>query len=112
MYDTATHVKMVKKRIRQMRRRRETRRITALYAACTLLSAALVGAADTFAGPKQAALSGMYGSMLLHEGAGGYVLVGVLTFSAAVVLTVVCIRFRGKDRRRNEEQAEKGGDER
>lgn len=112
MYDTATHVKMVKKRIRQMRRRRETRRITALYAACTLLSAALVGAVDTFAGPKQAALSGMYGSMLLHEGAGGYVLVGVLAFSAAVVLTVVCIRFRGKDRRRNEEQAEKGGDER
>ena len=81
MYDTATHVKMVKKRIRQMRRRRETRKITALYAACTLLSAALVGAADTFAGPKQAALSGIYGSMLLHEGAGGYVLVGVLRFT-------------------------------
>ena len=36
----------------------------------------------------------MYGTILLHEGAGGYVLVAVISFTVAVVITVLCIKFR------------------
>ena len=38
--------------------------------------------------------AGMYGAILLHEGVGGYVLEAVISFTAAVVLTVLYIKFR------------------
>ena len=37
--------------------------------------------------------------ILLHEGAGGYVLVGVISFSTAVMITVLCIRLREREHR-------------
>ncbi len=37
---------------------------------------------------------GFTGSSLLDSAVGGYVLVGVASFSAAVILTVICIRYR------------------
>ena len=36
------------------------------------------------------------GWILLHEGVGGYVLEAVVSFTAAVVLTVLYIKFRKK----------------
>ena len=38
----------------------------------------------------------MYGTTLLFEGAGGYVLVGVLAFAAAVLITVWGMNSRHK----------------
>ena len=38
----------------------------------------------------------MYGTILVHEGAGGYVLVAVISFTVAVVITALCIKFRKK----------------
>ena len=35
--------------------------------------------------------------MLLREDAGGYVLVGVVCFAAAVVITALCIRLRNRE---------------
>lgn len=119
MRDTATHVKMVRERIRQRKRAKEKHRIFGLSAVCVLLSAVLAGMTGTLAGGKQTVLTGLYGSILLHEDAGGYVLVGVLAFSAAAVLTVFCIRFRETSRYSGEKQTEteaektgrEGGDE-
>ena len=99
MYDTAAHVEMVKQRIRQRQYRRAKNQIFALSAICVLLSAVLIGGTAALAGIEQAALPGPYGSMLLREGAGGYVLVGVLAFSAAVVFTAVWTRFRKKSKK-------------
>ena len=50
---------------------------------------------------------GGFGAMLLREDAGGYVLVGVAAFAAAVVLTVVCMRLheREKQKQKHEEDA-------
>ena len=42
--------------------------------------------------------TGEVGSSLLFEGAGGYVLVAVVSFMAAVVITVVCIRRNYRDK--------------
>ena len=106
MYDTATRVEMVKKRIRQRQREKEKRRIFDLSAICVLLSAALVGLMKTLSGTEQIALPGLYGSILLHEDAGGYVLVGVISFTAAVVITVLCIKYR-KWNKTNDSKEEK-----
>ena len=38
----------------------------------------------------------MYGTILLHEDAGGYVLVAVISFTVAVVITALCIKFQKK----------------
>lgn len=97
MYDTATHVEMVKKRIRQRQREMEKNRIFGLSAICTLLSAALIGA-GTFSKTEQINIPGLYGSILLHEGMGGYGLVGLISFTVAVTITVLCIKYRRRKR--------------
>jgi len=74
---------------------------------CMLLFAALMQTADRVVGQGQTAAWGGFGAMLLHEDAGGYVLVGVAAFAAAVVLTVVCMRLheREKQKQKHEEDA-------
>lgn len=108
MYDTATHVSMVKARIRQKRRARERRGIIGLSALCAAVLLVLTGATGILSGIRPAARPGLSGSMLLLEHAGGYVLVGVISFTAAVVLTVLCIHIRERRKRREET---KGGEE-
>ena len=40
--------------------------------------------------------------MLLRQDAGGYVLVAVVSFAAAVVITALCFRLRSKENRRKD----------
>ena len=94
MYDTARRVAFVKQRVRENTRRRQRCGIYGLSAACMLLFAVLMQAADAFAVQGQTAAWGSFGAMLLREDAGGYVLVGVAAFAAAVVLTVVSLGTR------------------
>ena len=107
MYDTARRVELVKRQIRKNTRRRQKRGIGRLSAICMLLFAALMQTADSVVGQGQTAAWGGFGAMLLHEDAGGYVLVGVAAFTAAVVLTVVCMRLheREKQKQKHEEDA-------
>ena len=106
MYDTTRRVELVKRQIRKNTRRRQKRGIGRLSAVCMLLFAALMQTADRVVGQGQTAAWG-FGAMLLREDAGGYVLVGVAAFAAAVVLTVVCMRLheREKQKRKHEEDA-------
>ena len=97
MYDTARRVALVRQRVRENTRRRQRREAISLSAACMLLCAALTQAADAFAVQGQTAAWGSFGAMLLREDAGGYVLVGVAAFAAAVVLTIVCVRLRERE---------------
>ena len=99
MYDTEKRVELVKKRVHEKYRRKKRRVICRLSALCTALSAFLVGTVHTAAGQTQITAQGMYGSILLHEDAGGYVLVGVISFSTAVMITVLCIRLREREHR-------------
>ena len=68
-----------------------------------LLCAALMQTAGTVVGPGQPGAWGVFGAMLLREDAGGYVLVAVVSFAAAVAITVLCFRLR------NRENQKKGG---
>ena len=107
MYDTARRVALVKQRVRENTRRRQRHEAISLSAACMLLFAVLMQAADALIAPGQTAAWGSFGAMLLREDAGGYVLVGVAAFAAAVVLTVVCMRLheREKQKQKHEEDA-------
>ena len=103
MYDTAKRVALVKQRVRENTRRRQWRGIYGLSAACMLLFAVMMQAADVFAVQGQTAAWGVFGAMLLREDAGGYVLVAVVSFAAAAAITALCFRLR------NRENQKKGG---
>ena len=97
MYDTARRVALVKQRVRENTRRRQRREAISLSAACMLLFAVLTQAAGTVVGPGQTAAWGVFGAMLLREDAGGYVLVAVVSFAAAAVITALCFRLRTRE---------------
>ena len=102
MYDTARRVALVKQRVRENTRRRQRRGIYGLSAACMLLFAVLTQAAGTVVGPGQPEAWGVFGAMLLREDAGGYVLVAVVSFAAAVVITVLCFRLRKRENQKKD----------
>ena len=99
MYDTARRVALVKQRVRENTRRRQRREVGGLPAVCLLLLAALMQTAGTVVAPGQTAAWGVFGAMLLREDAGGYVLVGVVSFTAAAVITTLCFRLPRPDDR-------------
>lgn len=115
MYDTARRVELVKRQIRKNTRRRQKRGIGRLSAVCMLLFAALLQTADRVIGQGQTDAGGGFGAMLLREDAGGYVLVGVVSFAAAAAITALCFRLRirenqkkdGTDKPDPQEQEEK-----
>ena len=72
MYDTARRVALVKQRVRENTRRRQRCGIYGLSAACMLLFAVLMQAADA------------------------------LIAAAAVVITVLCFRLRNRENRRKD----------
>lgn len=101
MRDTAMRIRLVKERVHRAERRRAKRQIGALSAVCAAFSVMLAVClrALTVGVPYQVA--GLCGAVLLHQDAGGYVLVGVLSFAAAAALTLVCIHLREASQRRN-----------
>ena len=102
MYDTARRVALVKQRVRENTRRRQRRGIYGLSAACVLLCVVLMQTAGTVVGPGQTAAWGVFGAMLLREDAGGYVLVAVVSFAAAAVITALCFRLKSKENQRKD----------
>ena len=102
MYDTARRVALVKQRVRENTRRRQRREAISLSAVCMLLCATLMQTAGTVVGPGQTAAWGAFGAMLLREDAGGYVLVAVVSFAAAVVITALCIRLRNRENQKKD----------
>ena len=102
MYDTARRVALVKQRVRENTRRRQRREIGGLSAVCLLLFAALMQTAGTVIAPGQPEAWGVFGAMLLREDAGGYVLVAVVSFAAAVVITALCFQLRKRENQKKD----------
>ena len=102
MYDTARRVALVKQRVRENTRRRQRREAISLSVACMLLCAVLTQATGMVVGPGQTAAQGIFGAMLLREDAGGYVLVAVVSFATAVVVTVFCTRLRKNNKQQEQ----------
>ena len=102
MYNTAKRVALVKQRVREKTRRRQRRGIYGLSAECMLLCAALTQAAGTVVGRGQPEAWGSFGAMLLLEDAGGYVLVAVVSFAAAAVITALCFRLKNRENQKKD----------
>ena len=102
MYDTTRRVALVKQRVRKNTHRRQRREAISLLAACMLLCVVLTQAVGTVVGPGQPEAWGVFGAMLLREDAGGYVLVGVVSFAAAATITALCFRLRNRENRRKD----------
>ena len=102
-------VSSLHKRIKTMRRMQERRKTSIIGALNIGLTACLLfllfgeGTAQ-FGSPE-----GMYsGSSLLFEGAGGYVLVAVIAFTAAVITTVLCMRYQIKNKETQDKDSQRG----
>ena len=94
MYDTQKRVALAKERIAESRRRQARRSIRSLSALCALLFLSLLGTVGTVQSqPMDAA--GMYGAdpCCMRVWA-DMCLEAVISFTAAVVLTALYIKFR------------------
>lgn len=91
----AERIKAVHSKAVEIRRQTERRIISGLSACSLCLLAVIVRVMSGLNGLHESLQSdGFTGSSLLGSGAGGYVLVGVVSFAAAVIITVVCIKYR------------------
>lgn len=106
MRGTDERMALAAARAKALDRQRERRRTAGLSALSGGLLAALLVTMGELSGPGHHPLTGeLTGASLLAESAGGYVLVAVLSFAAAVVVTTLCFRFRRRhDERWNEER--------
>ncbi|MDD2491239.1 MAG: hypothetical protein PHV12_03485 [Bacteroidales bacterium] len=95
MHDTTERIRRVKLRVEELRCREEKRLIGSLFSLCVIL----VGIIGNMAGGGQRIATGLYGSMLMYENVGSHVLVGVISFSAAIGITVMCIRNKEKNKK-------------
>lgn len=106
MYDTEMRVAMVEQRLDVLHRKREKRLTGALSMLCLMLTVSLTAAIGALGGRGKGGVTGLYGATMLFEDAGGYVLVGVIAFIAAVSITVLCIRYREKGKKICDKQEE------
>ncbi len=96
MHDTTERMRRVKLRAEELRCKEAKRLISSLIGLCVILSTFLVGVIGNMAGEGQCIVTGFYGSMLMYDNIGSHVLVGVISFSVAVAITVICIRRKEK----------------
>lgn len=105
MYDTAERVRQVQLRAGELHRKRENRFLSGLTFLCTMLAFTLIETISVITDSRAGdTVSGLYGTMLLYDDAGSYVLTAVLAFTIGVVITVLCIRHKGKEKFKGEQQ--------
>ena len=93
MYDTEKRIELVKKRMHEYQP--PPGAAHSLSAVCSVYPVVPVSRGNNGMMQSQPIdITGMYGTILLHEDAGGYVLVAVISFTVAVVITALCIKFR------------------
>ena len=88
---TEIRMRKIQSRTRQYRRRYEWREISCL----TVCSLFLLAGIGILLGQISSVAEG-YGAVLLRNGADLYVTIGIASFTAGVVMTIICIRWRKK----------------
>ena len=83
-------------RVEALQRKRERRKTAAIGAAGVILGVCLFILIFTEGSVHYGYTPGPYSGSMLFENAGGYVLVAILSFAAAVVITILCIRWKKK----------------
>ena len=98
MYDTEKSIELVKSECMNTTAARSGAQSAVCPFCVPVLFLSLVGAMGIMQS-RPINATGMYGTILLHEGAGGYVLVAVISFTVAVVITALCIKFRKREQK-------------
>ena len=94
-FETDEAIRLIEKKAMKLKIRQLRTRIGILSGAALsvlILSVALLYQFSGFGSPDSVEMYG-FGALMLSDDAGGYVLVGVLSFVLAVVITLGCIKF-------------------
>ncbi len=101
----------VHQRAARMQHARDRRGLVLSAAASVfLLVCLLASAAGISRTPRGIGEAEYTASALLFESAGGYVLVGVVAFMAAVIITVLCLRYSAKRKSTGQKERSDGAD--
>ena len=92
---TEIRMRKIQSRTRQYRRRYEWREISCLTVCSLFLLAGIEFCLGTYRTGISSVAEG-YGAVLLRNGADLYVTIGIASFTAGVVMTIICIRWRKK----------------
>ena len=105
---TETRVREIHRRTRRYRRRHENHVLSSLAAFSLLLFAGIGAFLRRVQAGGVSAVADGYSSVLLREGAGAYIVVGIAAFAAGAALAALCIRYRKKSwgDRSNEDKEE------
>ena len=93
---TETRVREIRSRTRQYRKRYETRLFSCLTLCSLFLLAGIGVLFRSVQTPGVAAVADGYGGVLLRDGAGAYVVIGIDAFVIGVSVTVLCIRLKSR----------------
>lgn len=96
-YNLDESVTIVENRIRNRKIRKLRRSIVSLSALCAALIGLAVFSLYSFISFSEVGSShSVYGTLMISNEAGGYVLVGVVSFFVAVAVTLLCIYIKRK----------------
>ena len=96
-YDLDESVMIVENRIQSRKIRKLRRSIVSLSALCAALIGLAVFSLSSFISFSEVGSShSVYGTLMISNEAGGYVLVGVVSFFVAVAVTLLCIYIKRK----------------
>ena len=93
---TETRMREIRCRTRQYRKRYETRLFSCLTLCSLFLLAGIWVLFRSVQTPSIPAVANGYGGVLLRDGAGAYVVIGIAAFVIGVAVTVLCIRLKNK----------------
>lgn len=103
---TGTRLREISRRTKHKRRKSESRMSAALSAAALSLSTGLGALLQRVQPSGVARVAQGYSSVLLREGGGAYVALGVAAFASGVTMTALCVHKKRKNRAERAENLE------
>ena len=91
---TEIRVREVHRRVREKRKRREQWIRSSLTGTSLCLLAGIVWLLNGVQTPGVSTVAGSYSAVLLRDGAGAYILVGIAAFVLGVMVTMLCIWYK------------------
>ena len=93
---TESRMREIQCRTRQYRKRFETRLLSCLTVCSLFLLAGIGVLFRSVQAPGIVSVAEGYGAVLLRDGAGAYVVIGIAAFAIGVSATILCIRLKNK----------------
>ena len=95
-----TRMREIQCRTRQYQKRYEARLLSCLTVCSLFLLAGISVLFRSVQTPGIVSIAEGYGAVLLRDGAGAYVVIGIAAFVIGVTVTVICIRLKNKSTNR------------